>query len=36
VAHDLLSGETYGWGAHPWVRLDPQVRVAHVLQVGPA
>ncbi|MGI5187885.1 alpha-1,4-glucan--maltose-1-phosphate maltosyltransferase [Promicromonospora sp. CA-289599] len=36
VAHDLLSDETYGWGAHPWVRLDPQVRVAHVLQVGPA
>jgi starch synthase (maltosyl-transferring) len=36
VAHDLLSGESYGWGAHPWVRLDPQVRVAHVLQVGPA
>lgn len=36
VAHDLLSGETYGWGAHPWVRLDPQVRVAHILQVGPA
>ncbi|GHH78304.1 alpha-1,4-glucan--maltose-1-phosphate maltosyltransferase [Promicromonospora soli] len=36
VAHDLLSGETYGWGAHPWVRLDPQVQVAHILQVGPA
>jgi starch synthase (maltosyl-transferring) len=36
VAHDLLSGETYGWGAHPWVRLDPRVRVAHILQVGPA
>ncbi|WP_206074417.1 alpha-1,4-glucan--maltose-1-phosphate maltosyltransferase [Antribacter gilvus] len=34
VAHDLLSGETYGWGAQPFVRLDPRAQVAHVLQVG--
>lgn len=36
VAHDLLSGDTFGWGAHPFVRLDPRVQVAHVLQVGHA
>ncbi|ACZ31432.1 alpha amylase catalytic region [Xylanimonas cellulosilytica DSM 15894] len=34
VAHDLLSGESYPWGAHPFVRLDPRHQVAHVLQVG--
>ncbi|GAA1875740.1 alpha-1,4-glucan--maltose-1-phosphate maltosyltransferase [Myceligenerans crystallogenes] len=36
VAHDLLSNETYGWGATPFVRLDPAHRVAHVLHVTPA
>ncbi|MBO0608437.1 alpha-1,4-glucan--maltose-1-phosphate maltosyltransferase [Myceligenerans salitolerans] len=36
VAHDLLSNETYGWGATPYVRLDPAHRVAHVLHVTPA
>ncbi|WP_281268467.1 alpha-1,4-glucan--maltose-1-phosphate maltosyltransferase [Xylanimonas oleitrophica] len=34
VAHDLLTGATYPWGAHPYVRLDPRTQVAHVLQVG--
>nr|WP_041294869.1 maltotransferase domain-containing protein [Isoptericola variabilis] len=34
VAHDVLSGETYRWGAHPYVRLDPRVQVAHILRVG--
>ncbi len=34
VAEDVLSGETYRWGAHPYVRLDPRVQVAHVLRVG--
>ena len=34
VAHDLLSGESFPWGAHPFVRLDPRKQVAHVLQVG--
>jgi starch synthase (maltosyl-transferring) len=33
VAHDLLTGEQYSWGAHPFVRLDPRRQVAHVLQV---
>ncbi len=34
VAHDELSGATYPWGAHPYVRLDPRVQVAHLLRVG--
>ncbi|WP_416345696.1 alpha-1,4-glucan--maltose-1-phosphate maltosyltransferase [Isoptericola peretonis] len=34
VAHDELSGATYPWGAHPYVRLDPLEQVAHVLTVG--
>lgn len=33
VAHDVLSQEVYAWDAHPWVRLDPYQRVAHVVQV---
>ena len=33
AAHDLLSGEVYAWGAHPYVRLDPNVRTAHVIEV---
>ena len=33
-AHDLLSDETYFWrGESNYVRLDPQVRVAHVITV---
>jgi starch synthase (maltosyl-transferring) len=31
---DELSGETYTWGAHPYVRLDPYLRVAHVFAVN--
>jgi starch synthase (maltosyl-transferring) len=31
--HDLLSGETYRWGEHDYVRLDPYVNPAHVLRV---
>ncbi|HWV79547.1 MAG TPA: alpha-1,4-glucan--maltose-1-phosphate maltosyltransferase [Isoptericola sp.] len=34
VAHDELSGATYPWGAHPYVRLDPREQVAHVLTIG--
>ena len=31
---DLLSGERYTWyGRHNWVRLDPRVWPAHILQV---
>ena len=33
VAHDVLSQEVYAWDAHPWVRLDPYSRVAHVVRV---
>ena len=30
---DELSGETYTWGPHPYVRLDPWRRVAHITAV---
>jgi starch synthase (maltosyl-transferring) len=34
VVHDLLSGERYTWrGNRNWVRLDPDVRPAHILRV---
>ena len=33
IQDDLLSGATYAWGAHPYVRLDPVTQVAHVLSV---
>ena len=33
VAHDVLSQEVYAWDGHPWVRLDPYSRVAHVVVV---
>jgi starch synthase (maltosyl-transferring) len=33
AAHDLLSGDTYAWGAQPYVRLDPWTRCAHVIEV---
>ncbi|MFI2755182.1 alpha-1,4-glucan--maltose-1-phosphate maltosyltransferase [Cellulomonas sp. P22] len=36
VAHDVLSDETYAWGSTVYVRLDPSVRAAHVVQVDPA
>ncbi|MFZ5868991.1 MAG: alpha-1,4-glucan--maltose-1-phosphate maltosyltransferase [Actinomycetota bacterium] len=32
VAHDLLSGQTWGWGEHNYVRLDPE-HPAHVIHV---
>jgi starch synthase (maltosyl-transferring) len=34
VAHDVLSDETYTWGADVYVSLDPVVRCAHVVQIG--
>ncbi|MDR1188695.1 MAG: alpha-1,4-glucan--maltose-1-phosphate maltosyltransferase [Bifidobacteriaceae bacterium] len=34
-AHDLLSGETYEWGARPFVRLDPHALPGHVIHVEP-
>lgn len=30
---DELSGETYFWNDHPYVRLDPHGQVAHILNV---
>jgi starch synthase (maltosyl-transferring) len=32
--HDLLSGATYAWGEHDYVRLDPYANPAHVLHVA--
>jgi len=34
VAHDVLSGQTFAWDAHPFVRLDPHGSCAHVVVVG--
>jgi starch synthase (maltosyl-transferring) len=36
TAHDELSGAAYPWGRHPYVRLDPQIQVAHLLRVTPS
>lgn len=33
TAYDELSGESFTWGAQPFVRLDPADRVAHVLHL---
>jgi starch synthase (maltosyl-transferring) len=33
TVHDLLSGATYRWGEHNYVRLDPHDQPAHVLHV---
>ncbi|AYY12364.1 alpha-1,4-glucan--maltose-1-phosphate maltosyltransferase [Actinobacteria bacterium YIM 96077] len=33
AAHDELTGATYNWGEHNYVRLDPAVESAHVLTV---
>ncbi|MDO8120076.1 alpha-1,4-glucan--maltose-1-phosphate maltosyltransferase [Isoptericola sp. b490] len=36
TVRDLLSGDSYTWDAHPFVRLDPWTRCAHVLAVEPS
>ncbi len=37
AAVDELSGETFQWsGRHPWVRLEPWARVAHILHLPTA
>jgi starch synthase (maltosyl-transferring) len=36
LVHDVLSDETYAWSAQAYVRLDPWIRVAHVVAVGGA
>jgi starch synthase (maltosyl-transferring) len=33
AVHDEVSGETFWWGEHNYVRLDPFVEPAHVLTV---
>jgi starch synthase (maltosyl-transferring) len=33
VVHDEISGETWTWGEHNYVRLDPYVEPAHILTV---
>ncbi len=33
TARDEISGETFTWGEHPYVRLNPHGQVAHVLAV---
>ncbi|NED97396.1 alpha-1,4-glucan--maltose-1-phosphate maltosyltransferase [Phytoactinopolyspora alkaliphila] len=33
AAHDEFSGDTFNWGRHNYVRLDPAVEPAHVLTV---
>ena len=32
-AHDLISGETWTWSDHNFVRLDAFVEPAHVIHV---
>jgi len=34
--HDELTGQTWSWGTDNYVRLDPQVEVAHILSVRTA
>jgi starch synthase (maltosyl-transferring) len=31
--HDEITGETYEWGQHNYVRLEPWRNVAHVFRV---
>ncbi|HEY8720242.1 MAG TPA: alpha-1,4-glucan--maltose-1-phosphate maltosyltransferase [Pengzhenrongella sp.] len=33
AAHDELSGAAFAWGSEAFVRLDPQVQVAHLIHV---
>ena len=33
TAHDEISGETWNWGAHAYVRLDPNLACAHIISV---
>jgi starch synthase (maltosyl-transferring) len=33
AAHDLLTGETFPWQEHNYVRLDPSVEPAHLIHV---
>ena len=33
TVHDLLTGSTFRWQEHNYVRLDPHVQPAHVLHL---
>jgi len=33
AARDLVTGQTWTWNEHPYVRLDPHEHVAHVIHV---
>ncbi|WP_421732817.1 alpha-1,4-glucan--maltose-1-phosphate maltosyltransferase [Cellulomonas sp.] len=33
VAHDVLSDEAYEWGSSVFIRLDPMIRAAHVVNL---
>jgi starch synthase (maltosyl-transferring) len=33
AAHDLLTGQTFAWGEHNYVRLDPFFEPAHLIHV---
>ena len=35
AARDLVTGHTWVWGQHPYVRLDPHQHVAHIVHVRP-
>ncbi|MBI9116074.1 alpha-1,4-glucan--maltose-1-phosphate maltosyltransferase [Sanguibacter suaedae] len=35
AAHDLLTSDTYAWGAQPFVQLDPYANCAHIIHVRP-
>jgi starch synthase (maltosyl-transferring) len=32
--HDELTGQTWSWGEHEYIRLDPGLEPAHILTVG--
>jgi starch synthase (maltosyl-transferring) len=32
--HDELTGRTWSWGEHEYIRLDPGQEPAHILAVG--
>ena len=36
TAHDEVSGNTWQWRQHNYIRLDPWEQVAHILRVRPA
>ncbi len=36
AVHDEVTGQTWHWGAHNYVRLDPGYEPAHILSIGGA